>query len=156
MKIKSAKKSLLSKAKRGGKQHDVVRVKAESELELQGEAEEAYTNRGGLNIQIKEEPHSQEISEEHNVDSSSCLDTKPETVASRSAVHHQQGPIKDECDSDLQPEYDFTEAAVKEESELWVKEERDSWIKEERDREQEASGNIQEENGEEVGTGRSK
>ncbi|KAA8591708.1 hypothetical protein FQN60_017082 [Etheostoma spectabile] len=143
MKIKSAKKSLLSKAKRGGKQHDVVKVKTESELELQGEVEE-YTNRGALNIQIKEEPHSQEISEGHNVDSSSCLDTKPETVASRSDGHHQQKPIKDEWDSDPHPEYDFTETNVKEESELWIKEERDS--------EQEASGNIQEENGEKVCT----
>lgn len=150
--MKSAKKkSLLNKAKRGEKQHDAVTVKTEYEAQLEGEMEEdvkeGYTNGEGLNIQIKEEPHSQEIGEEHRGgDASSCFDTKPDTVAFRPDVHHQHGHVKDEPDSDHQPEYEFTagyEAAVKEES--------DSWIKEERDCEQEAedAGNIQEGNGEE-------
>lgn len=158
--MKSAKKkSLLNKAKRGEKQHDAVTVKTEYEAQLEGEMEEdvkeGYTNGEGLNIQIKEEPHSQEIGEEHRGgDASSCFDTKPDTVTFRPDVHHQHGHVKDEPDSDHQPEYEFTagyEAAVKEES--------DSWIKEERDCEQEAedAGNIQEGNGEEeeVCTGRS-
>lgn len=150
--MKSAKKkSLLNKAKRGEKQHDAVTVKTEYEAQLEGEMEEdvkeGYTNGDGLNIQIKEEPHSQEIGEEHRGgDASSCFDTKPDTVTFRPDVHHQHGHVKDEPDSDHQPEYEFTagyEAAVKEES--------DSWIKEERDCEQEAedAGNIQEGNGEE-------
>lgn len=170
MKMKSAKKkSLRNKAKRGEKQHDVVVVKTESELEedsrdvytngdglvvktesgLEEDTLEVYTNGDGLiikteseleedsqevnasgdglNIQIKEEPHSQEIGEEqqHNGDSSSCSDTKPDTVASWSGVHHHQALVKDECDSDHQPHNEFTETAVKEESESWIKEERD-------------------------------
>lgn len=123
--MKSAKrKSLRNKAKRGEKQLNVVTVKTESELE-EG-SHEVYINGDGLNIEIKEEPHSPEISEEHNGDLSSCSDTKPDTVTYRSDVPHQQAHIKEECDSDNQPEYEFTEAAVKEESESWIKEERDS------------------------------
>lgn len=144
---KSAKKnSLLNKAKIGDEQHDAVTVKTEHQSELDGDAEqgsnEVYTNGDGLSIQIKEEPHSQEISEEYSDrDTSSCLDTKPDTVTSKSNVHHQQGHIKDECDSDHQSEYEFTGAAVKEESE--------SWIKEDRDRKEEAEdpGNIQGDHG---------
>lgn len=154
MKMKSAK-SLLNKAKRGANQRDVVKVKTEYDSELEGGEEEGscevHTNGGGLNIQIKEEPHAQEISEEHNGGSLSCLDTKPDTLACRSDVHHQQGLIKDECDSDHQSEYDFTEAAVKEESESWIKEEGDS------KEEEEETDNIQEDygEGEELCTGRS-
>lgn len=138
MKMKSAKKkSLLNNAKTAEKQD------GEYELKLEEDSYEVYTNGGGLNILIKEEPLSQEISEEQNGDSSSSclLDTKPDiTVASWSDVHYQQGLIKDECDSDHQPEYEFTETAVKEETE--------SWIKEERDCEEEAASNIQEDYGE--------
>lgn len=159
MKMKSAKKkSLLNKAKKGEKQHNAVIVKTEYEAQLDGEVEEdvkeGYTNGDGLNIQIKEEPHSLEISEEHRGDTSSCFDTKPDSLTFRPDVHLQQGHLKDEPDSDRQPEYEFTaeyEAAVKEES--------DSWIKEERDIEEEAenAGNIQEDYGEEeeICTGRS-
>lgn len=149
--MKSAKKkSLRNKAKRGEKQPDEVTVKTECESE-EG-SHEVYTNGDGLNIQIKEEPHSQEISEESKGDSpSSCVDTKPDTVTPGSDVHLQQGHIKDEHDSDHQLEYEFTEAAVKEEAE--------SVIKEERDREEEAddAGNIKKDGGEgeEVCTGMS-
>lgn len=147
MKMKSVKKkSLLNKAKRGERQHGLVIVKTENQSELNGEVEEGssevYSNGDGLNVQIKEEPHAQEICGEHNGDTSSCPDTKPDTVTLRSDVHHPQGHIKEECDSDHQPEYEFTGAAFKEES-----------IKEERDCEEEAEdvGNMQEE---EVCTGR--
>lgn len=130
MKVKSTKKSLKNKPKKGEKQQeDVVKVKTESELEEEEEGfNEVYINGDGLNIQIKEEPHSQEISVEHNGDPSSCSDTKADTETSRPDFHHQhqQGHIKEECDSDHLPEYDFTEAAVKEESESWIKEEKDS------------------------------
>lgn len=147
MKMKSAKKkSLRNKAKRGEKQHDMVIVKTESELE-EG-SDQVYTNGDGFNIQIKEEPHSQEISGGHSGDPTSCADTKPDTVTSRSDVQHQQAHVKEECESDHQPEYEF--AAVKEESE--------SWIKEERGGEEEAgdAGNLQEDYEEEqqVCTGR--
>ncbi|XP_022620390.1 gastrula zinc finger protein XlCGF57.1-like [Seriola dumerili] len=131
MKMKSAKKkSLLNEAKRGERQHDVGAVKTEDELELDGEAEEGsrevYTNGDGLSIHIKEEPHAKEICGEYNEDASSCPDTKPDNVTSRSDVHHQRVHIKDECDSGHQPEYEFTQTAVKEESESWIKEDRDS------------------------------
>lgn len=133
----------------------MVTVKTENELELDGDAEngssEVCTNGDGLNIQIKEEPHSQEISEEYSDrDTSSCLDTKLETVTSRSEVHHQQGHVKDECDSDHQSEYELGGVAVKQESEPWIKEDRDS------EDDAEDSGKIQGDNeeGEELCTGR--
>ncbi|KAF3839322.1 hypothetical protein F7725_018039, partial [Dissostichus mawsoni] len=115
MKMKSTKKkSLQNKAKRGEKQHDVLVVKTECEPE-----EEVHlTNGAGLTIQIKEEPLSQEISEEHNEPSSCCSDTKDGTEACRPDV---QQHIKEECDSEHHP--DLTEAAVKEEPESGIKEE---------------------------------
>ena len=131
MKMKSAKKkSFRNKAKTEEKLLDVVVVKTESELE-EG-SHEVYMNGDDLNIQIKEEPDSQDISEEHNGDTSSCFDTnEPDTVMSD--VHYQQALIKEEeeCDSDHQPEYEFSEAAVKEESESWIKEEREDEDEEE-------------------------
>lgn len=115
MKMKPGKKkSLRNKAKRGEKLEDVDIAKTESELE-EG-SHDVCINTDGLNIQIKEEPDSQDISEKYNEDAS---DAKPDTLASRSGVH-----LKEE--SDHKPEYEFTEAAVKEESESWIKEERDS------------------------------
>lgn len=114
MKMKSAKKSLRNKTKTGEQQQDLVIVKTESELE-EG-SHEVCIHGDGFNIQIKEEPHSQEIGEEHNEDPSSCSDTKPDIVTSGSEVHHQQEHMKEECDSNH----------VKEESESWLKEERDS------------------------------
>lgn len=135
---KSARSSSLHKAKREEAQHDVVKLKRENESEQ--DDSEVYTNAHGLNIQIKEEPRSQEICEEHNDrDASRCLDTKPDTVASRSKDQHQQGHVKDECDSD-RSEDEVTGAAVKEESESWIKVDED--IKEE----PEDPDNIQEYN----------
>lgn len=155
MKMKSAKKkALLNRAKVGERQHDVAIVKPEKESELDGlveeDSSEVYTNGDGLSIRIKEEPHAQEICEEHSGDASSCLDTKPDTVTSRSDDHHQEGHVKDERDSDRQAEYEFTGAAVKEESGSWIKEERDS------EEEAEDADNIREDygDGEEVYTGR--
>lgn len=114
MKMKPAKKkSPRNKARRGEKQEDVDTVKTEPESEEA--SRDVCIDTDGLNIQIKEEPDSQDFSEEHNED------TKPDTLASRSGVH-----IKEESDSDHKPEYEFTEAAVKEEPESWIKEERDS------------------------------
>jgi len=155
MKIKSVKeKCLLNRAKKGETPPDVDGVKAEHMLEPEEEEEdddeeeeegsgEAYTNGGGLNIQIKEEPFSLEISEEHDGDSSGGVDTKPDVVALGLDGDHRQGDLKEEGDSE------FTEAVVKEESE--------SWLKEERDDEQEAADDIQGDYGEgkeEVCTGR--
>ncbi len=127
MKMKSAKKSSQIKPKKGDKQKDVLIVKTESELE-EG-LPEVYINGDGLSIQVKEEPHSQEISVELNGDPPSSPDTKPDVVTPRSDVYHQykQAHIKEECDSDHLPEYEFFEAAVKEESESWIKEERDGY-----------------------------
>ncbi|KAG7216924.1 hypothetical protein INR49_001578, partial [Caranx melampygus] len=147
MKMKSAKK----KSKRAERQHTVVIVKTENDPELGGEAEEGstevYTNGDGLCIHIKEEPHAQEIWEQEcNGDTSG---TKPDTVTSRSdAQQHQQGHIKDECDSDHQSECELSEAAVKEEQE--EEEEEETWIKQDRDSEEEAegTGNTQEGYGE--------
>lgn len=114
MKMKSAKKkSLQNKNKTGEQQQDLVIVKTESELE---EGSHEVCIRGdGFNIQIKEEPHSQEISEEHNGDLSGCPDTKPGTVSPGSDIHEQEH-IKEERDSDQ----------VKEELESLLKEEKDS------------------------------
>lgn len=140
--MKSAKKkSLLHKAKRGEKRHDAVTVKTECEAELDGEVQEedvkeGYINGDGLNIQIKEEPHSQEISEEHGEgDTACCFDTKPDTGTLKADLEH----LKDEPDSDPQPEFELTagyEAAVKEESNSWIKEEAED------------GANIQEDDGE--------
>lgn len=111
MKMKSAKKSLQIKNKAGEEQQVPVVVKTESELE-----EGSHEVRGdGFNVQIKEEPHSQEISEDHNGDLSHCPDTKPGTVSSGSDIQEQEH-MKEECDS----------GHVKEELEPWLKEERDS------------------------------
>lgn len=155
MKMKPAKKkSLRNKATRGEKQQDMVIVKTESEL--QEGSNEAYTNGDGFNIQIKEEPHPQEISEEHGGDPTSCSDTKPDTLTSRSDVQHQQAHIKEEeeeeCGSDRLPECESTGAAVKEESESWIKEERGG------EEEGEDAGNLQGdyEEGQEGCTGRSR
>lgn len=158
--MKSAKKkSLLNKAKRGEKQHDAVTVKTEYEAQLDGEGEEdvkeGYINGDGLNIQIKEEPHSQEISEEYREeDTSSGFDTKPDTGSLKPDIDHQQGHLKEEPDSDPQPESEVTagyQAAVKEESDSWIKEERDC-----AEEEAEDAANIQEDNGEQeqICTGR--
>lgn len=115
MMMKSTKKkSLQNKAKRGEKQHDVLVVKTECEPE----EEVSLTNGAGLIIQIKEEPLSLEISEEHNGPSSCCSDTKDGTEACRPDV---QQHIKEESDSEHHP--DLTEAAVKEEPESGIKEE---------------------------------
>ncbi|XP_026173706.1 gastrula zinc finger protein XlCGF57.1 isoform X2 [Mastacembelus armatus] len=119
MKDPAKSKYLLKKAHRGERQHDVDIVKSENESEptheLKEDSSETNTNGDGLNIQIKEEPHCQEISEWQDGDSG-CTDTKPDTGT--------LGHIKDECDCDHQPEYEFTKAAVKEESESWIKQDR--------------------------------
>lgn len=106
MKMKSAKKSLQNKNKAGEERQVPVVVKTESELE-----EDPHGVRGdGFNVQIKEEPHSQEISEDGDL--SNCPDTKPGTGSDIQEQEH----MKEECDSDH----------VKEELEPWLKEERDS------------------------------
>lgn len=100
---------------------DVVTVKAEVESE---EALKVCVVEDGLNIQIKEEPHSQEIGAEHHGDTSDC---KSGTVTSES---DQPGEyIKEEHDS----------IHVKEEEELWLKEEGDS-AEEADEREEESTG----------------
>lgn len=139
MKIKSAqKKPLLHKARRGNKQHDLLVVKSESELHLGGEddedSNEAHTN--GLGVQIKEEQHSQDISG----DTSSCIDTNG-AVTSRSEVALPLENIKEDPDSDHQPDYEFTKVEIKEESELCIKEERGG---EEDGEETDDAGKIQE------------
>lgn len=117
-------KSTKGEAKTEETQSDAVTIKAEHKLEQGSDGEEGfsevYTNGHGLNIQIKEEPHSQEISEEHSEDTE---DTKPDTITD---AYISQGHIKEEFDSCHPPHYEFTEAAVKEEPESWVKEERES------------------------------
>lgn len=150
----SDQKSLLNKAHKQEEHHDVVIVKTENEFELDGDAEkgfsELYTNGDGLNIQIKEEPQSEEISEENSDrDTSSCSDSKPEPVTSRSDLHHQQSHIKAESDSDRESEYELSGAAVKQEAESWIKEDRDS------EDEAEDPGKMQGDNeeGEELCTG---
>lgn len=108
------KKSLRNKTKTAGQQQELVIVKTESGL--QEDSHQASLHGDGLNIQIKEEPHSQEICEVHNGEPSSCSDTKPDIVTSGSEVNHQQELIKEECDSEH----------VKVEPALWLKEEKDS------------------------------
>lgn len=124
------KKSLQNKTKTAGQQQDPVIVKTESGVQL--DSHQASIHGDSLNIQIKEEPHSQEICEVHNGEPSSCSDTKPDTVTSGSEVNHQQEHIKEECDSEH----------VKVEPELWLKEEKDS------------EGEEEEEEGKEQCTGR--
>lgn len=100
---------------------DVVTVKAETESE---EALKVCVGEDGLDIQIKEEPDSQEIGEEHNGDTSDC---KSGTGTSESDQPEEY--IKEGRDS----------IHVKEEEEPWLKEERDS--EEEADeREEESTG----------------
>lgn len=112
MKRKSARqKASRHRTKRGEQQRDVVVVKTESE------AEDVCTHADGFDIQIKEEPHAQEIGEERNGD--------PDTATAE--VLHEQEHVKVECDEQL----------IKEEPESWVKEERDSGDEEE---EEEAQG----------------
>lgn len=154
-KMKSAKKkSSPNKTKTDAKQGDLVIVKTEDELQVDGEVEEdckeCCSNGDGLNIQIKEEPHSQEIGEEHYGDTLRCLDTMPDNVTPKLDDWHQLEHLKSESDSDQQPGYELTadyDAVVKEES--WIKEEGDSG-----EEAQDASNN-QEDDGEEVCTGRS-
>lgn len=124
--MKSAKKNQT----RTEEQHqDLVTVKAESESE---EAFEVCVGEDGFNVQIKEEPHSQEIGEEHNGDESDC---KSGTVTSDSDIHQQEEHIKEE----------HTPIHVKKEEELWLKEEKDSEEEEEEadEREEEGTGRRQ-------------
>lgn len=118
------KKSLLNKTKTAGQQQDLVIVKTESDVQEDSHPASMYGD--GLNIQIKEEPHSQEICEVRNGEPSSCSDTKADIVTSGSEVNHQQQHIKEECDS----------VHVKVEPELWLKEEKDSEGEEEEGKEQ--------------------
>lgn len=118
------KKSLQNKAKTARQQQDLVIVKTESGV--QEDSRQASSHGDVLNIQIKEEPHSQEICEVHNGEPSSCSDTKPDFVTSGSEVNHQREHIKEECDSEH----------VKVEPESWLKEEKDSEGEEEEGKEQ--------------------
>lgn len=116
--MKSAKRE---QTKTEEQHQDVVTVKAETESE---EALKVCVGEDGLDIEIKEEPDSQEIGEEHNGDTSDC---KSGTVTSESDQPEEY--IKEDRDS----------IHVKEEKELWLKEERDS--EEEADeREEESTG----------------
>lgn len=115
--MKSAKKE---QTKTEEPHQDLLTVKAETESE---EAFKVCVGEDGLNVQIKEEPHSQEIGEELNGD---C---KSGTVTSESDLHQMEEYVKEEHHS----------IHVKEEEELWLKEERDS--EEEADeREEESPG----------------
>lgn len=124
MKIKPARKESLLRKRRGTtRQGDLLIVKTESQVQLDDkEANQANSNGLDPNIQIKEEPDLHAISEEHNGDISSLN-------------------IKDEPDSDPQPECEFSNAAVKSESEASVKEEDEG---EEVRHEGEGADNIQE------------
>lgn len=121
MKMKAAKKkSLHNKAKTRNSLYDVVVVKTECKLEE--DSHEVYTNGEDPSIQIKEEPHSPEISEELHLNSLSCSDSNPDTVTSWSNAPNQHKLIKDEFEH---PDIEFPEGAVKDESEAWIKEEGD-------------------------------
>lgn len=104
---------------------DPIKVKAESESE---ETFEVCVGEDGFNVQIKEEPHSQEIGEDHNGDESDC---KCGPVTSDSDVHQQEGHIKEEQNSIHVKE---------EEEELWLKEERDSEEEDDQAHEREEEG----------------
>lgn len=119
--MKSAKKK---ETKTEDPHHDLVTVKAESESE---EAFEVCVGEDGFHIQIKEEPHSQEIGEEQGEDTSDC---KSGTVTSDSDDHQQEEYIKEEHHS----------FHVKEEEEPWLKDERDSDEEEADEREEEGTG----------------
>lgn len=121
--MKSAKKR---ETKTEEPHQDLVTVKAESESE---EAFEVCVGEDGFHIQIKEEPHSQEIGEEQGEDTSDC---KSGTVTSDSDGHQQEDYIKEEHHS----------IHVKEEEELWLKDERDSDEGEADEREEEGTGCI--------------
>lgn len=153
MKMKSAKE----KARKGRKKRtDAISVKPECEVEQETVAEEDdYTNGDDLKILIKEEPHTLEISEHHSGDTSSYFETKFDSVKDGDDPHRR---LKVECDSDQEPEYEFTDAAVKEESDSWLKEEHQSEEEvEEEVEDAEDEANIQEdsEEGEEICTGTS-
>lgn len=121
--MKSAKKQKRNEEP----QQDPIQVKAESEPE---ETFEVCVGEDGLNVQIKEEPHSQEIGEDHNGEQPDC---KCGPVTSDSDFQQQQEPIKEEQSS----------LHVKEEEEeLWLKEERDSEEDEAREREDEGTGRL--------------
>lgn len=109
--MKSAKKN---QARPEDQHQDLVTVKAESESE---EAFEVCVGEDGFNVQIKEEPHSQEIGDES--------DCKSGTVTSDSDIHQQEEHIKEE----------HTPIHVKKEEDLWLKEEKDSGEEEEEEEE---------------------
>lgn len=118
--MKSAKKE---QTKTEEQYQDLLTVKAETESEV---AFKVCVGEDGFNIQIKEEPHSQETEEDPDGDTSDC---KSGTVTSESDIHQPEEYIKEEHNS----------IHVKEEEELWLKEERDS--EEEADeREEESTG----------------
>lgn len=119
--MKSAKKS---QTKTEEQHQDLVTVKAETDSE---EAFKVCVGEDGLNIRIKEEPHSREIGEEHNGDTSGC---KSGTVTSESDIHQPKEYMKEEHDS----------IHVKEEEELWLKEESDTEEEEADEREKESTG----------------
>lgn len=128
--MKSAKKQKTAEEP----QQDPVQVKAESEPE---ETLEVCVGEDGFNVQIKEEPHSQEIGEDRHGDQSDC---KCGPVTSDWDVPQLEEPIKEEQSSIHVKEEE-------EEEELWLKEERDSG------EEDQAPGRGEEEE-EEEGTGR--
>lgn len=116
--MKSAKRE---ESSREEQHEDLVPVKAEAEPE---EAFKAGVGEDGLSIQIKEEPHPQEIGEEQDGEASDCKSGPSEPD------FHQPGEYVKEEDDSIQ---------VKEEEELWMKEERNS--EEEADeREEESTG----------------
>lgn len=117
--MKSAKKE---HSKTEEQHQDLLTVKAEAESE---EALKVCVGEDGFNVQIKEEPHSQEIGEEHSGDTSDC---KSGTVTSESDIHQPEEYMKEERHL----------IHVKEEDELWLKEERDS--EEADEREEESAG----------------
>lgn len=132
MKMKSAKKKQNKAKKTVEQRQDLVMVKTESDLE-EGDPE-IGVNAGDFNIRIKEEPHFQEISEEHNGEPS---EAKPDTVTAGSEVPNPQEHIKEECHP----------SCVKEELESF-------WFKGEEDNEGEAEAEAEAEEGEAVCTGR--
>ncbi|XP_068180499.1 tigger transposable element-derived protein 1-like isoform X2 [Antennarius striatus] len=96
-----------------------------TECEYEDNYHEIHIQRDDFSIQIKEEPHLLLVSEGNNGDSSSCSDIKPDTRTCTPDIQNQQVNVKQECDSNHQPENKSTDVAVGEELESWIKDERD-------------------------------
>lgn len=120
-------------------QQDRIQVKAEPEPEEAEEALEVCVGEEGFHVQIKEEPHSQEIGEDCQCD-----------------VHQQEEHIKEEHIKEEQHSTRVKEEQEEEQEELWLKEERDSGEEEQEEEQAERGGEAERGGGGggEAGTGR--